>query len=140
MRSGRGSSWQRWSGLGCALGRALDRLCGGVGRSRAELIQPGLCFLHAVACRRSVQITGHGHIPGDQLARFIKLGQFVLGQGVVGGGSGLQQGQGALGVGWPGLAANQHVGEIGLGGGQARLGGPQIQILCPLGSFEVPRP
>ena len=69
------------------------------------------------------------------------LRQFILGDGVVGGGRRLQQGQGALGIGRAGFALQQHVGQIGLGGGQARFGGPLDTCpRPPLGSLAVPWP
>ncbi len=82
-----------------------------------------------------IKVARHRQVLGHQLAHFIELGQLILGQGMVGGGGGLQQRQCPLGIGRSRLTANQHVGKVGLGGGKTGLGGAFVHILGALGIF-----
>ena len=87
-------------------------------------------FLHAMLGRRGIKLARHFQIlrherRGPGLVQFAQL---KLGDGVIGGGGGLQQRQRAGKVRRAGLAFEQHVGQIGLGGGKARFRGPAVHV------------
>ena len=61
-------------------------------------------------------------------AGLVELAQLELRHRMIGGGGGLQQRQGAPQIGRPDFALQIHVGQVGLGGGQAGFGGAQINL------------